>query len=172
MPKKQLWNLENLIKKKTIIMSPEVAKQVFATIWPNAYTVFFQYLLPRVLWSLHSKPDEWVCRVGLILQQQAVFNWMDVSKLNQDTLQMIWLPDSTARTFSVGKLTTCWLQRSFLHNPLTRQTADIGRFLKNPDYVLWQHFWAFTAKVCQMIVSTRSAHDKYSMDKVWLGLGN
>lgn len=75
-----------------------------------------------------------------------------------------------ARTFSVGKLTTCWLQRSLFHSPLTRQTADIGWFLTNPDYGLWQHFPVLPARRFQILSLAVFTHHTGSVMKVPLDL--
>lgn len=83
---------------------------------------------------------------------------------------MLRVPNSPARTFSVGKLTTCWLQRSLFHSPLTRQTADIGWFLTNPDYGLWQHFPVLPARRFQILILAVFAHHTGSMMKVPLDL--
>lgn len=83
---------------------------------------------------------------------------------------MLRVPNSPARTFSVGKLTTCWLQRSLFHSPLTRQTADIGWFLTHPDYGLWQHFWVLPARRFQILILATFAHHTFGMVKISLDL--
>lgn len=115
---------------------------------------------------IQSQMNE-ICRVRFDFEATVSIKTEWVSKLNQDTLQIILLPGH----FLWGNSQHVGCKDHFYTTHSPDRPLMLDDFSKTL-ITFCDNIFELSLPVFQMIIPTRSAHDKYITVKVWLCLGN